>query len=87
MRNVEQGLVKAELRNATVAEILNSQRRENILRNERELHQVNTQPPVVKCQDVRRMLACQEQDMHMFSNPLTYRSRLFFTRFAFNFKE
>lgn len=49
--------------------------------------QASSRPPVVNSRDVKKMLACPLEEMHMFSDPRNYRTRPRYTRFALRFRE
>lgn len=46
-----------------------------------------SRPPFVDSRDVKRMLACPAEEMHIFSDPKKYRTRPRYTRLALPFRE
>lgn len=50
-------------------------------------HQETSRPPLVDSRDVKRMLECPAEEMHMFSDPKNYRTRPRYTRLALPFRE
>lgn len=51
------------------------------------LHQETSRPPFVDSRDIKRMLACPDEEMHKFSDPKNYRTRPRYTRLALPLRE
>lgn len=49
--------------------------------------QETSRPPFVDTRDIKRMLACPDEEMHKFSDPKNYRTRPRYTRLALPLRE
>ncbi|CAM9538403.1 unnamed protein product [Ectocarpus sp. 12 AP-2014] len=80
-------LVDTAVRDKFLRDLLYSHRRQHIIRDQREYLMETSRPPLVDSRDVKRMLECPAEEMHMFSDPKNYRTRPRYTRLALPFRE
>ncbi|CAN0108495.1 unnamed protein product, partial [Ectocarpus fasciculatus] len=80
-------LVDIAVRDRFLRDLLYSHRRQHIIRDQREYLMETSRPPLVDSRDVKRMLECPAEEMHMFSDPKNYRTRPRYTRLALPFRE
>ncbi|CAM9720883.1 unnamed protein product, partial [Laminaria digitata] len=80
-------LVDEAVRDRFLKDLLNSYRRQHIIRDQSEYMMETSRPPFVNSCDVKRMLACPVEEMHMFSDPQNYRTRPRYTRFVLPYGE